>query len=64
MPAGSHNKLTDNKNIYQIKTFKTVQVNIITPEENAYIELKNMALITDYIANLVSLHLLNQNNVH
>ena len=64
MLAGLYNKLTDSKNIYQIEVFRTVQVNITTLEENAYIKLKNVVLVTDYIVNLVSLHLLNQNNVY
>jgi hypothetical protein len=59
MSAGLYDKLTGGKNIYQIEIFRTVQVNITTSEENTHIELKNVALVTDYIANLVSLHLLN-----
>jgi hypothetical protein len=59
MLVGPHDKLTDSKNTYQIKVFRTVQINITTSEGNAYIELKNVALVTGYMTNLVSLYLLN-----
>src|SRR2546421_7757097 len=52
------------KTSYPIEAFGTIEVQVYTPNSLAKIELTNIALVSRFITNLVSLHLLNNKGVH